>query len=173
MLGVQKPALETLLEHVVDRLPVAAGRLHPDQRHPVTIQPIDERQELARRGREGTGFLQPLPVLTGDAHSRGDRVLVHVEAGAALDEAIHRSSFAIDGEDAARRSLVTKNLGFALVAALSGAWKLPRHTFPRARSTNATPTSTKRLLHFHRSRVARSARITFPHFATHRGPLGG
>jgi hypothetical protein len=32
----------------------------------------------------------------------------------------------LDGNDAARRSLVTKNLGSALAAALSGAWKLPR-----------------------------------------------
>src|SRR5439155_9079150 len=48
---------------------------------------------------------------------------------ASLDKAIHhtppfpRSTV----RDAARRSLVTKNLGSALAAALSGAWKLPRH----------------------------------------------
>src|SRR5207244_2053795 len=52
---------------------------------------------------------------------------------------------------------MTKNLGFALVAALSGAWKLPRHTFARVRGTNATPTLTRRPRHFHRSRAARPA----------------
>ena len=66
-----------------------------------------------------------------------------------------------------RRRPITKNLGFALVAALSGAWKLPRHTFARVRSTNATPTLTRRPHHFHSSRVARPAprplwRITNP-----------
>src|SRR2546426_1957685 len=52
---------------------------------------------------------------------------------------------------------MTKNLGFALVAALSGAWKLPRHTFAGVRGTNATPTLTRRPRHFHRSRAARPA----------------
>ena len=33
---------------------------------------------------------------------------------------------------------MTKNLGFALAAAVSGAWKLPRHTDERARSTKTS-----------------------------------
>src|SRR2546426_5114179 len=52
---------------------------------------------------------------------------------------------------------MTKNLGFAPVAALSGAWKPPRHIFARVRGPNATPTLTRRPRHFHRSRAARPA----------------
>src|SRR5436190_4351819 len=120
MLRVQKPALEALLEQVVDRLPVAAGRLHPDQRHPVTPQPIGQRHQPARRRLERARLLQPLATTTGHPYGRGNRVLVHIQAGAALDEAIHRSpSLPLDGTNTARRSLVTKNLGSALAAALS------------------------------------------------------
>src|SRR6266542_298538 len=125
---IQQPTLEALLEQIEDRLPVTAGRLHPDQRHPVTRQPVSERHQPARRRLERARLLQPLPTTAGHAHGRGHAVLMHIEPGTALDETIHRaSSLPLDAEDAARRSLVTKNLGSALAAALSGAWKLPRH----------------------------------------------
>jgi hypothetical protein len=40
MLRIEQPALETALKHIEHRLPVDAGRLHPDQRHAEALQPL-------------------------------------------------------------------------------------------------------------------------------------
>jgi hypothetical protein len=65
VLRVQQPAREAPLEHGEGRLPVDAGRLHPDQRHVEALQPVGERLELTDRGAKAPGLLlAPTPALS-------------------------------------------------------------------------------------------------------------
>src|SRR5207247_1488480 len=119
VLRVQKPALKAFLEQVVDRLPVAPRRLHPDPCDGETREPVGQGKQAPGRRREGPRLLLPLPADARHAHRRGDTVFVHIESGAALDQTMHRSSLAIADDGVAWRSLISKNLGFALAAAVS------------------------------------------------------
>jgi hypothetical protein len=120
MLGVQKPTLAVLLEQVEDRLPVGAGRLHPDQTHPIARQPIEQPEQPGRGGRETPHLLLAPPPLPRHSHASHNRVPVDIQAGATLDQRLHRSSFACRTL-AAWRSLSLKNLGFVLTATVTGA----------------------------------------------------
>jgi hypothetical protein len=60
------------------------------------------------------------PSLARHPHAGHDGVPVDIQAGAALDQRVHHSSFA-RGTLAARRSLSIKNLGFVLTATVTGA----------------------------------------------------
>jgi len=86
-----------------DGFPVDAGRLHPNQRHPVTRQPIGQRQQPARRGRKRARLLLPLTTTAGHTHGRSHAVLVHIQARTPLHKTIHRSSsLPLDDNDIAR-----------------------------------------------------------------------
>ena len=62
-----------------------------------------------------------------DARDRFEQLTLPEKGASTCSIRIAPPLFSLDGLDAARRSLVTKNLGSALAATLSGAWKLPRH----------------------------------------------
>ena len=70
MRGVQQPAVEVVFPTDSRRAAVHAGRLHPDQRHPVGGQPQTKPLQL-RRGRSGSAHLpRPAAVAVGRAHTR-------------------------------------------------------------------------------------------------------
>ncbi len=50
--GDEKPALETVLQHVEHRLPAHARRFHPDDRHPALGKPVREQPERTPGHRE-------------------------------------------------------------------------------------------------------------------------
>src|SRR6266511_4218566 len=123
MLRVQEPALKAPLEHVEDRLPVDAGRLHSDQRYAEVRQPVGERLELADRGAEAARpLLAPAPALARarHPHGRNDAVAVHVQPRAALDDDVHHvPPFKTTGHAGSEGPPVT-TLRFALEAAVNG-----------------------------------------------------
>jgi len=90
--GVREPARQRILQHVVDAPPVHPGRLHADQRHLLSDQPVPQRQQLHGRGPKRTDLLGPTPVRAGGAHAGDHRVLVDVQPGAARHDDVHRSS---------------------------------------------------------------------------------
>src|SRR4051794_24019775 len=78
------------LEHVPDRLPVRAGRLHRHLAHPLGDQP---GAQLAQRGGEGA-VLAHLLLPAGStrrraAHHRHHGVLVHVQPRAPIHQHVH------------------------------------------------------------------------------------
>src|SRR5262249_9659327 len=82
--------LEAVLEEVVDRSPVDAGRLHRDVRAPGGRQPLHQPQQLARAGAEGLHLLAAPWTVARRAQTRGDARLVHVEPTADGIEPLHR-----------------------------------------------------------------------------------
>jgi hypothetical protein len=90
--GVEKPQLEVVLQHIVDRLPVDACGLHTHQRHLEGSQPIPEQQKPSSGGSELPDLLVKTLALVRDPHARSDRALVHVEPGASLDDPFHSVS---------------------------------------------------------------------------------
>jgi hypothetical protein len=78
------------LEHVPDRLPVRAGRLHRHLADPLGDQP---GAQLAQRGGEGAVLahllLAPGAVLRRAAHHRHHGVLVHVQPRAPIHQYVH------------------------------------------------------------------------------------
>ena len=90
--GVEEPAFDVVLEEVEDRLPVDPGRLHPDQGHPMSDQPVAQGQQVPGRGPELMALGLPLSVRPRHPNAGDARGLVHVEAGAPLDHGVHRSS---------------------------------------------------------------------------------
>jgi hypothetical protein len=91
--GIQQPARQRVLQHVVDAPPVHPGRLHADQAHLLSDQPVPQRQQLHGGGPKRADLLGPLPIRAGGAHAGHHRVLVHVQPGAARHDDVHRSSF--------------------------------------------------------------------------------
>jgi hypothetical protein len=146
VLGVQQPALELILEQVVDRLPVHPGRLHPDHGDPEARQPVPQ-QHQSRRG----GAKRPRLGLTGallarHPDGRGDRRLVHVQPGAALDQSVHGSSRRLDDANGAvRESLFMNSLRSVLAATVRGApgSRVPLiNGLPRTRKRRRQPDGT-------------------------------
>ena len=136
MLGVDHPDREAVLQHVVDRFPIDAGRFHPDQRHLLLGQPFRERFELPGHRGERPG-LRPADTTRPRAAHRGHhRVAVHVQAGAPLDQHIHlRTPSPRRQGPPGVGNLSIKKLRYALEAAGQSASGSPRHTFLRAHGT--------------------------------------
>jgi hypothetical protein len=78
------------VQDVPHRLPVDPGRLHRHMAAALGGEPVRQGQELAGRGREGAD-LAPGLALSGDPQARHHRVLVHIQAGAALMQNLHHS----------------------------------------------------------------------------------
>src|SRR4051794_9915624 len=136
VLGVDHPDREPVLQHVVDRFPVDAGRFHPDQRHLLLGQPVREHFELPGHRGERACLRTPRATRSRTAHRGHHCIAVHIQAGAPLDQHIHPDT------PSRRRqgppgvgNLSIKKLRCALEAAGQGASGSPRHTFLRARST--------------------------------------
>src|SRR3954470_8241851 len=136
VLGVDHPDREPVLQHVVDRFPVDAGRFHPDQRHLLLGQPVREHFQLPGHRGERACLRTPRATRSRTAHRGHHRVAVHIQASAPLDQHIHPDT------PSRRRqgppgvgNLSIKKLRCALEAAGQGASGSPHHTFLRARST--------------------------------------
>jgi len=169
VLGIQKPALAVLLEHVEDRLPVAAGRLHADQRHPVARQPVEQPEQSGGGGRETPHLLVTSPPLARHPHAGHDRVPVDVQAGAALDQCVHRSSLSLAGRSPP---------GGASRSRIWGSCSRQQSQVPEAPTPYSAPgfthqdhpASARRRAHFHASRAAPpGAIITQPRVAGNDG----
>ena len=80
MLGVDHPDREMVLQHVVDRFPIDAGRFHPDQRHLLRGQPFRERFELPGHRGERPGLRPAHTTRPRTAHRGHHRVAVHIQA---------------------------------------------------------------------------------------------
>src|SRR5215218_8444343 len=82
-----RPDTWNLVAH--DRLPVAPGRLHPHPGHPEAAQPLGQQPQPGGGRGEPTG-LGVAPTMTiRHPHTRGHRVLVHVQTRAAFDQRVH------------------------------------------------------------------------------------
>ncbi len=123
VLGAGQPALDLVFQQVEDRPPVDPGRLHADQRDPLASQPVLQGQQLAGGGPKGVDLLAALTPLAWHACTRRDRISVHVQAGAALDQPLHCPLLPLGGRDrgGAQRSLIMKRLRFVLAAIVEGA----------------------------------------------------
>jgi hypothetical protein len=119
---VQQPALDLALEQLPDRLPIAAGRLHPDPGHPEAGQPLGQQPQPGSGCGEAAGLGLAPTLAIGCPHTGGHRVLVHVQVGATLDQRLHLlASSPRQRAVAIRRSLYLRNLSLVLVATVRGA----------------------------------------------------
>jgi hypothetical protein len=92
-------------EHLPDRAPVDAGRLHDDAGAAVPVQPVREGEEPRRGGREGLDLPPDRPVALDHAH-RGDHgILVHVQSRTAGIENLHRDLLGDHAADAGSREI--------------------------------------------------------------------
>jgi hypothetical protein len=87
---VCKHQLELGFEHVPDRLPVHARRLHRDMRAALSFQPGRQLQQALRRRLERPHLLGDLPIIH-DPNAGRDRLLMHVEASTAPVQHFHDS----------------------------------------------------------------------------------
>jgi len=86
---VQQPALHLALEQLPHRLPVAPGRLHPDPGDSEAGQPLGQQPQPGGRRGEPAGLGVAPGVAVGHPHTRGHRVLVHIQTRAAFDQRLH------------------------------------------------------------------------------------
>src|SRR5690349_2260051 len=86
--GVGQQHLEMSVEDVPHRLPVGAGGFHRDVFDSDAVQPVGERQQSRGRGGESAHFLGGRPV-AGNAYAGDDRLLVHIQTGAARIDYFH------------------------------------------------------------------------------------
>jgi hypothetical protein len=96
MLRVQKPALELTLEQIEDGFPVDAGRLHPHQRDREATKPVRQRDQPRSRCRERSCLLLTIATSIRHAHARRQRILVHIERRAALQQPFHLKLPSVD-----------------------------------------------------------------------------
>ena len=120
---VQQPALHLALEQLPHRLPIAPGRLHPHPGHPEAGQPLGQQPQPGGRRGEPAGLGVAPGVAVRHPHTRGHRVLMHVQTRAAFDQRLHllASSTSAIRIVAIRRSLYQRNLSLVLVATVRGA----------------------------------------------------
>jgi hypothetical protein len=86
---IQQPTLHLALQQLPDRLPVAPGRLHPHPGHPEAGQPLGQQHQPGGRRGEPAGLDLAPAVAVGHPHTRGHRVLMHVQTRAAFDQRLH------------------------------------------------------------------------------------
>src|SRR5215203_1859558 len=82
-----RPDTWNLVAH--HRLPVAAGRLHPHPGHPKAGQPLGQQPQPGGRRGEPAGLGVAPGVAVRHPHTRGHRVLMHVQTRAAFDQRLH------------------------------------------------------------------------------------
>ena len=140
--GVGEDELEVATEHMPDRLPVHAARLHGDVGAAVGREPVAEGQQVLRGGPECADLVVDRRAVD-DTRACDHGLLVHVQTGALGMNDVHNH---LPGEMAAawsprQRSLEGALSGFSPVAAVRGARGAPGPTPIRALRTNAGPTS--------------------------------
>ena len=91
VLGVHEQQLEVVLEQVVDRLPVDAGRLHRDVSDTEALEPIAQPEQVARHRRELGAQLRTGTCSVRHMDAGGHLLLVHIKRATALIDALHLS----------------------------------------------------------------------------------
>ena len=84
--------LALLLEQVEDRTPIRARRLHDHRPAVLSSQPIGERQQIVRHGAVGAYLLVDRPIWLRRQQARHDKLLVDIQATAALVQHPHDPS---------------------------------------------------------------------------------
>ena len=80
VLGIHQQQVKVSFEDVPDRLPVRAGALHSDMRHPVGGQPVCQSQEVFGHGAKGAHVLKGQGVWAGQEDAGCDRPFMHVQS---------------------------------------------------------------------------------------------
>jgi hypothetical protein len=156
---VEQPALHPVLEQVPDRLPVAPGRLHPHPGHPVAGQPLGQHiRSTVVVANGGSRRSAPWPSGT---RTHGHRTLVHVQAGAALDQRLHllASSRHANVRASPEEPLPGESQSRARGNS-AGCPRPPRQTYQRARGTKQHQRRPDDQPISHPSRVAEHGRQT-------------
>ena len=140
---VQQPALETLLERLEHRLPIHAGRLHPDQRHTGVGQPPSELREPGERRLERLRLLVPLSTTLPGTRT------VATTLSRCTSRPAHRSTitsistapFGRQLDPVARRGPTTDESVLRARSSNQRSHRSPRHAVARALTHQASPTS--------------------------------
>src|SRR3974390_2568769 len=90
--------LEMPFEGGVDRAPVDARALHPDVCHSRSPQPAPQRFEVPRHGAKRPHLLGRLRPRCADQKARHDRLLMHVQTTAPLDDRLHHRLLLSEGD---------------------------------------------------------------------------
>jgi len=91
MLGVDDEHVELTFQQVIDRPPVDAGAFHHHMRAASLGQPIRQGQQVGCHGSEGSDGLVRLTRRIGNHQASYDRLLVDIQATAALIDDIHQA----------------------------------------------------------------------------------
>ena len=87
-----------LLEHSIDRAPVDARALHPNVCHSRFTQPVPQRFQVPRHGAKRPHLLVRLRPRRADQKARHDRLLMHVQTTAPLDDRLHHRLLPSEGD---------------------------------------------------------------------------
>jgi hypothetical protein len=119
---VQQPALDLILQQLPDRLPVAAGRLHPHPGHPEAGQPLGQHHQ------PGGGRGEPARLAVAPTMASGTRTQAVTESLCTSSPAQRATNVSTCSPPppgrrlvAIRRSLSQGNLSLVLVATVRGA----------------------------------------------------
>jgi hypothetical protein len=94
---VEKPALKPILERLECRLPIHAGRLHPNQGHARLGQPPSELpQPTERRPERPDLLIKAATTSARDADGRHDIVTMHIKPCTSINHHIHCCSLPND-----------------------------------------------------------------------------
>src|SRR5215204_4636807 len=116
--------LDRVLQHVVHRLPVVAGRLHAHHGYLLLNEPVTKPQQRPGRRCERLDLLPASPARPGHPHTRLQVRLADIQPGAPLDQDLHPnhsfpSRTCSDGPGG--RTGETKTLSHLLKATITGA----------------------------------------------------
>ena len=90
MRGIRQNEFDlAIFEHMPDRLPVHARRLHGHVRAAVLGKPVRQGQKTLRGRRKRLHFRDDLAI-DGEPHRRHHRLLVDIQSGASLIQKLHR-----------------------------------------------------------------------------------
>src|SRR5271157_2048465 len=96
--GVADDQFEMPLQDGIDRAPVDARALHPDVRHSRRPQPVPQRFEVPRHGAKRPHLLGRLRPRCADQKARHDRLLMHVQTTAPLNDRLHHRLLPSEGD---------------------------------------------------------------------------
>ena len=96
--GVADDQFEMFLQDGVDRAPVDARALHPDVRHGRRPQPVPQHFEVPRHRAKRPHLLGWLRPGHADQNARYDRLLMHIQTAAPLNDRLHRRLLPSEGD---------------------------------------------------------------------------
>ncbi len=128
------------VQHVPDRLPIDARRLHGDMGAALCREPVGEGQQILGGRAECAHFLVHRRIGC-DACAGDDGLLVDVESGTPGIQNLHRDLLSVSARSPHDRSLENVLSGLRPVATVWGARGAPGPTDIRAQGTTEKPTS--------------------------------